>query len=120
MSAPKPRSVPRATANQLEAMLDAYRDGTTTRELARTHGMHLQTDRKHLRNAGVTLRLEHKSKVTPQLEYDVVARYSTGLSAAAVGKQIGLSATGVTNVLNRQGIRLRQRNHQSETRKRFP
>jgi len=101
------RMTRRLTPDEQEQVLELYRIGTSTYQLARQFKTDRHTITGHLRRGGVTLR--SRQKLTPQLTEQAKQLYAEGQSLATIGKQIGLTPTAIGDALKREGVKLRDR-----------
>jgi lambda repressor-like predicted transcriptional regulator len=81
-----------------------YQAGHLMKEIAARHGVHRVTVSEVLDRTGT--RKRPKSMSASQI--DLAARlYSSGLSLASVGAQLGFNATTVRTMLMRRGVAMR-------------
>ncbi len=105
---PKPQNYRmnrRLSPTELSQMIELYRLGKSTYELARRFGTDRHTITRHLRYDGVELR--SRQKVTPQLVEKAKRLYADGYSLAVIGRQFGVSPTTIGTVLKKAGVKLR-------------
>lgn len=92
--------IEKARASILLPLVVDYANGLTQAEIARKHGVHAQTLRKRLREAGINTRV----RVAALSESEVkVARavISEGASARAVARRLGVAHTTLLRALKR-------------------
>jgi DNA-binding CsgD family transcriptional regulator len=99
------RMTRRLTPDELSQVLELYRLGTSTYQLARQFGTDRPTITTHLRQGGVELR--PRQKLTPELIEQAKRLYADGQSLAAIGKQLGLTPTAIGTGLKGAGVTLR-------------
>lgn len=90
----------KARASVLLPLVVDYANGLTQAEIARKHGVHAQTLRKRLREAGVNTRV----RVTALSESEVQAApavISEGASVRAVARRLGVAHTTLMRALKR-------------------
>jgi len=83
---------------------DAYRQVATVAALARRFGCHRVTVARHLREAGVRLRLD---PLNPREVDEAVRLYESWLSLADVGQRIGATVQTVQLRLREQNVCMR-------------
>jgi IS30 family transposase len=86
--------------------LELYRLGKSTYTLARQFGTDRHTISRHLHRGGVILR--SRQKLTPELAEQAKQLYADNYSLAAIGKQVGLTPTAVSDALKRAGVQPRK------------
>jgi DNA invertase Pin-like site-specific DNA recombinase len=96
----------RLTPDELQQVLELDRLGKSTYTLARQFGTDRHTTTRHLRRGGVTLR--SRQKLTPELAEQAKQLYADNYSLAAIGKQVGLTPTAVSDALKRAGVQRRK------------
>jgi len=84
--------------------VERYRAGATTREIAKTFGIHHERIGKVLRDAGVRLR---RSGMTDIEIDEAVLLYEQGWSLAPIGAKLGSNALTVRDRLRERGVRIR-------------
>ncbi|WP_150462368.1 helix-turn-helix domain-containing protein [Nesterenkonia ebinurensis] len=92
--------IEKARASVLLPLVVDYANGLTQAEIARKHGVHAQTLRKRLREAGVNTRV----RVTALSESEVQATravISEGASVRAVARRLGVAHTTLLRALKR-------------------
>ena len=108
----QPRSTVRTVRRMSEAEVDdlvtGYRDGSSVRSLATRFGVHRTTVLCHLDRRNVERRPNVAKLVGASLE-KATRLYVSGLSLAAVGKQMNVSARTVASALSDAGVVLRPR-----------
>lgn len=92
------------TADEVVELVQRYKAGTTTYELAALYGCKRQTISGKLRSAGVMLRMDSPSE--EQID-EMVRLYESGLSLVRVGDRIGVSARTVLKYLRKRAVRVR-------------
>lgn len=85
--------------------------GVSEVELARQFGVHRHTVDRVLRRVGVVKR--PGVRMVGSLLEKAKELYAQGLSVAAVGKKLGLSASTVHSAFTREGVRMRPRGRQA-------
>lgn len=85
-------------------VIEMYRAGKTTRQIAEATGAHRQTIANRLKLAGIKLR---RGKISEGEVAKLIRLYESGLSVAAVGKRLNLDAQTVLNYLKRAGVETR-------------
>lgn len=80
------------------AMVVAYGNGATQAEIAAAHGMHVQTVRRRLLEAGVVLR-DQRTTLSPEEQADARARHAAGHSAREIGRHLGVAHTTIRRLL---------------------
>lgn len=86
-------------------LVDQYRGGKSTYELARQYGIHRSTVAQHLRREGIVI--PQQLKMTPDVVKQAKRLYASGCSVATVGQQLGVDATTVHKALKKAGVRMR-------------
>ena len=86
----------RLAADQAAELVVGYEAGMTVSKLGTTFRINPQTVSAILKRQGVKLRWR---KRTPEIENQACRLYLTGLSLAAVGAQLDISASTVLNIL---------------------
>jgi DNA-directed RNA polymerase specialized sigma24 family protein len=76
------------------AMVVTYSNGATQAEIAAAHGIHVQTVRRRLLEAGVCLR-DQSTTLSPEDQADARARHATGHSAREIGRHLGVAHTTI-------------------------
>ena len=103
---PRPyRMTRRLNPAELEQVIELYRLGLSTYNLARRFGTDRHTITGHVHRGGVALR--SRDKLTRQVIEQAVQSYADGYSLATIGKQLGLSPTTVGKAITNAGVRLR-------------
>jgi DNA-binding CsgD family transcriptional regulator len=95
----------RLTTDEQAQLVEQYRSGMATRELARQFGIHRHTVAKHLKRVGVVVRGQRK--MTPELVKRAKQLNAHGHSLAVIGKQLGVEASTVHKALKRAGLKMR-------------
>jgi DNA-binding CsgD family transcriptional regulator len=101
---PRPQRQLRASSELISQMVAEYRAGATTYQLADRHGLNRNTVAKHLRAAGLRLRVDG---LTPDQAVEACRLYETGLSLAAVGERFGVTANPIAAALQQAGVNRR-------------
>jgi hypothetical protein len=97
----------RLSSGELLRVMELYRHGLSTYQLARQFGTDRHAITRHLRLGGVELRPRHR--FTPELVEQATRLYLEGSSLAAISKQVGLTPAAVSTALKRAGVELRDR-----------
>lgn len=92
------------TDADVQDVIEMYRAGKTTRQIAEATGAHRHTIANRLKLAGIKLR---RSKISKDEVAKLVRLYESGLSMAAVGERLNLDAQTALNYLKRAGIETR-------------
>ena len=85
-------------------LIEHYRSGLTVYQLADKYGIHRHTVSKHLRDAGVRLRLDG---MAPKQIDEAVQLYNSGLSLARIAELFGVTASTVHKRLRERGVPIR-------------
>jgi DNA-directed RNA polymerase specialized sigma24 family protein len=85
-------------------LLTSYQAGATVYEVAAKFGIHRHTVSKHLRDAGIRLRLDG---ITPDQIDRAVQLYTSGWSLARIAEQFGVTSTTVHKRLRERGVQMR-------------
>ena len=80
------------------AMVVAYGNGATQAEIAAARGMHVQTVRRRLMEAGVLLR-DQSTTLSLEKQADARARHAAGDSAREIGRHLGVAHTTIRRLL---------------------
>lgn len=91
----------RLSLKQRVHLAQRYESGATVYDLASEYEIDRRTVSLRLRDQGITLR---RQSPTNEMIDEMVRLYFTGLSAAKVGEQIGVSADTVLNHLRQRGV----------------
>lgn len=102
---PPVRRVIQLNERQIARIVERYKAGATTYELATEFGVHRTTISQHIKAAGVKTRLQ---PLTPQQVDTAVALYARGLSLADVGRELGCHASTVLSACREKGVALRK------------
>jgi transposase-like protein len=94
----------RVTPDLLAQLITAYQAGATCYELATKYQINRNTITKHLRQAGLRLRLDGLS---PDQIQQAISLYQVGQSLARIGQQLGVTANTVQARLIDAGIPMR-------------
>ncbi|PEG33009.1 helix-turn-helix domain containing protein [Mycolicibacterium agri] len=86
-------------------LVEEYRGGRSTYELAHQFRIHRRTVVTHLERHGVPVRPQ--LKMTPTVVEQAKRLYADGHSLAAIGDDLGVDATTVLNALKKAGVNLR-------------
>ncbi|MCA0346229.1 MAG: helix-turn-helix domain-containing protein [Actinobacteria bacterium] len=95
------KAQPRISDDHADRIAEGYAAGKTVYELATEFGCHRVTISAVLKRRGVTLRLRPATK--EEIER-MIALYQSGLSLAAVGKNLGINASTVLRYLRDNGV----------------
>ena len=96
-----PKRANRLNDTQLVRLVEQYKSGATVYELASEFAIDRRTVSLRLRDQGITLR---RQPPTNEMIDEMARLYFTGLSAAKVGEQIGVSADTVLNHLRQREV----------------
>ncbi len=88
------------TDADMQEVIEMYRAGKTTRQIAEATGAHRHTIANRLKAAGIRLR---RGKISQDEIAKLIRLYESGLSLAAVGKRLNLDAQTVLNYLRGSG-----------------
>jgi hypothetical protein len=91
----------RLNDNQLTSIIEAYKAGETTYQLAIRFGANRRTIAEQLKHQGVRLR---RQTPTDAMVADIIRLYVAGLSAARVSERVGFAPDTVLNHLRMNGI----------------
>ncbi|WP_410002427.1 helix-turn-helix domain-containing protein [Bowdeniella nasicola] len=91
----------RLSDEQVHRIAEGYTAGKTVYELAVEFSCHRATVSAVLKRRGVALRLQPATKVEVER---MIALYQSGLSLAAVGKNLGINASTVLKYLRANGV----------------
>jgi DNA invertase Pin-like site-specific DNA recombinase len=91
---------------EVAELVEAYRRGAFTRELARQYGMHRHTVDRHLDRAGVVKR--PVVKMTAAKISRAKDLYAQGWSTQRIGRELEVSQGAVYKALKRAGVRMRR------------
>ncbi len=94
------------TRTEINAIIEGYRSGATTRGLAEKYGCHRDTISRQLKKQGVAVTIE---KVTDNDITEMVRLYESGLKAEEVGRQFGINKTTALRHLRASGVQMRMR-----------
>lgn len=95
---------PRVSDEQTVRIVEGYKAGRTVYELAAEFGYNRVTISAVLKRQSIALR---RTSPTPQQIDEMTRLYESGLSLAAVGKQLGFNASTVLARLRAVGIKTR-------------
>jgi DNA-directed RNA polymerase specialized sigma24 family protein len=95
----------RLTSKQIAEMTARYRQGWSSRRLAKVYGVSKTSVVILLRDAGIPIRRQGLGDCQAD---DVIQRYAAGASLAVIGKAHGVSADTIRKLLIRQGTTLRR------------
>jgi len=89
-----------------ESIIEQYKNGSSTRQIAKQYGVNKNTITKFLRENNVTIREKHESlhSVIEKNKQEVITLYTGGESSAEIGKKFGVTAPVVIKFLKRWGI----------------
>jgi transposase-like protein len=92
------------TSEQIAGLVEAYRSGSTVKDLAATHGIHRTTVLEHLKRQQVPRR---RSKLNP-VDINKAARmYAEGRSGEAIAIELRVGASTVRRELKKAGVEVR-------------
>ncbi|MBZ5735144.1 helix-turn-helix domain-containing protein [Nocardioides sp. TRM66260-LWL] len=86
-------------------MVERYVAGETVKALAAEHGLHHQTIRAVLVEAGVLVRT--RQRLTQKQLEEIVKLYESGLTTTEIGERLGVYASTVGRQLKKLGVELR-------------
>jgi len=89
---------------ELARLVDRYSSGATVYELATEFSVDRKTISRHLKAAGIRMGL--RPLTTAQVE-EAIRLYTSGLSLAAVGRELGVHASTVNLALRKREMTLR-------------
>lgn len=92
------------TDADMQDVIEMYRAGKTTRQIAEATGAHRHTIANRLKVAGIKLR---RGKIADGEVAKLIRLYESGLSMAAVGERLNLDPQTVLNYLRAAGIETR-------------
>ena len=90
---------------EVAELVERYRSGRSTYDLAQQFGTDRHTVARHLRRAGIGLRPQRK--MTPELIDRAARLYASGSSLAGIGREFGVSPTTIGKALRNAGVLLR-------------
>lgn len=90
---------------ELTRLIDRYSSGATVYELATEYSVDRKTISRHLKAAGIRMRLAPLS--IEQVD-EATRLYSSGLSLAAVGRELGVHGSTVHLALKQRGFAMRK------------
>ena len=107
---PRPvvRTVRRLSEDQIEDLVAGYCQGSSVNQLADRFGIHRTTVLGHLDRRKVPRRRNVTKLVGARLA-EAIRLYESGLSLAAVGKEVDVNARTVATALHKAGVALRTR-----------
>ncbi len=79
-------------------MVVAYCNGTTQNQIALDHGVHIQTVRRNLREAGVVLR-DRRGSLEPDEVQRVRQLHAQGMTDRELGRRFGVAHTTIARWL---------------------
>jgi DNA-binding transcriptional ArsR family regulator len=82
-----PRPLGRLTDDQIQTLVDRYRQGATTNELAREFGIHRRTVSAHLHRSGTTMR---RQGLDDTAVVEAARLYEGGWSLTRIGNRLGV------------------------------
>ncbi len=100
-----PRRSTRLTNEQVAALLEAYRAGDSTYQLAERLGVHRQTVAATLRRAGVATRGLERVELTDEERAEAQRLWVEGVSYHQIGITLGASERAVSRTLGRRSRR---------------
>jgi DNA-binding CsgD family transcriptional regulator len=98
------KRVRRLSTKERAELIIHYHSGQTVYQLADKYGIHRHTVSKHLRDAGVRLRLDG---LTAQQIDEAVQTYESGLSLVSVAERFGVAPRTVLARPRERGVRMR-------------
>lgn len=99
------RMTRRLSPIEVTQLIELYRHGLSTYQLARRFGTDRHTITRLLRQGGVELR--PRQKPTSQLTEQAKRLYARGGSLATIGGQLGVDPTTVHKALKKAGVKMR-------------
>lgn len=100
-----PASSPSEPTSDLLNMVVDYANGMTQQEIARKHGLHVQTVRKRLDAAGVVTRARGGALTEADLD-EARSLLAAGVSAREVGRRMGVAHTTLLRAIQRSDATL--------------
>ncbi len=97
------------TSNILRMVVD-YANGMTQEEIARKHGIHIQTVRKRLKAAGVVTRSQSTALTKQDLD-EARGLLDADLSAREAGRRLGVAHTTLLRAIRRADATTADENH---------
>jgi hypothetical protein len=104
----------RLSTKEIATLVVEYQARASTTELIERYDVDRHTALKHLRVAGVPIRLQ--AKVDAEMRRAIVERYRQGVSLSLLAQQFGVSHTTVRNVLVAAGVSRRPARKPKSTR----
>lgn len=98
------KRIRRLTPDERTELAKHYRSGLTVYQLAAKYGIHRHTVSRHLREAGVRLRLDG---MTAEQIDAAVQLYASGWSLARIAERFGVTATTVHKRLRERSVHFR-------------
>ena len=89
------------TDADMQDVIEMYRAGKTTRQIAEVTGAHRHTIANRLKLAGIRLR---RGKISQAEVARLIRLYESGISMAAVGERMNLDPQTVLNHLRKAGM----------------
>ncbi len=99
---PRPPRFAQLTNQQVAALLDAYRAGESTYQLAERFGVHRQTVAATLRRAGVATRGLERVELTYEQRAEAHRLCDEGVSYHQIGIALGVSERAVSRTLRQR------------------
>lgn len=103
-------SSPGESTSDILRMVVDYTNGMTQEEIARKHGIHIQTVRKRLKAAGVVTR-SHSTALSKQDLDEARGLLDAGLSARDVARRLGVAHTTLLRAIRRADATTVDENH---------
>jgi hypothetical protein len=95
----------RLKSEQVEHLVDRYREGATTYELAKEFDCHRTTVSEVLKRAGVRLR---RTGLLPDEIPEAIRLYKSGFSLVSVGERFGTTGETIAVKLRESGVLIRR------------
>lgn len=99
------RTAPTEHASRVLAMVVDYANGMTQQEIARKHGLHVQTVRKRLDETGVVTRARSCGLTEADLG-EARSLLAAGISAREIGRRLGVAHTTLLRSIRRSDAAL--------------
>lgn len=101
------------TEADIQEVIEMYRAGRTTRQIAKATGAHRRTIANRLKLAGIKLR---RGKISQGEVAKLIRLYESDLSMAAIGERLNLDPQTVLNYLRKASLETRNRQGKAEPR----
>lgn len=105
-----PASPPDQPTSDILRMVVDYANGRTQEEIARKHGLHIQTIRKRLKAAGVVTR-SRRTALTAQDLDEARGLLDAGLSVREAARRLGVAHTTLLRTIRRADATTADENH---------